>query len=129
MQFVIIAKDYKDEKALSRRLAVRDAHIELSNKAIAKGEQLFGVAMLNKNNEMCGSVMILNLPSRTHVNEWLENEPYITGKVWEHVEIIECKVGPSFEKPFASKSAKKLALLGGSEPNLKIPPRRRPSKK
>lgn len=29
----------------------------------------------------------------------------------------------------ARKSAKKLTLLGGSEPNLKTPPRRRPSKK
>lgn len=97
MQFVIIARDYKDEEALSRRLAARSAHIELSNKAIAKGEQLFGVAMFNEKNEMCGSVMVVNLPSRKQVDEWLKNEPYITGKVWEHFEVIPCKVGPSFE--------------------------------
>lgn len=97
MQFVIIARDYKDEAALSRRLAARSAHIELSNKALAKGEQLFGVAMLNEKNEMCGSVMVVELPSRADVDQWLQNEPYITGKVWEQVEIIPCKIGPSFE--------------------------------
>lgn len=102
MQFVIIAKDYTDKESLSRRLAARNAHIELSNKAIAKGEQLFGVAMFNEKNEMCGSVMVVNLPSREHVNTWLQNEPYITGKVWEHVEIIPCKIGPSFEAMVAN---------------------------
>lgn len=34
MQFVIIAKDYKDKKALSRRMAAREHHIMISNEEI-----------------------------------------------------------------------------------------------
>lgn len=97
MQFVIIAKDYKDKKALSRRMAAREHHIMLSNEEIEKGRQLYGVALQNENGEMCGSVMVVNFPSRKDVDEWLAQEPYMTAKVWEHVEIIPCKIGPSFE--------------------------------
>lgn len=80
-------------------MAAREAHIALSTQAKEKGEQLYGVAMLNEKGQMCGSVMIIDLPSRKEVNEWLAVEPYITGKVWEHVEVIPCKVGPSFAAP------------------------------
>ncbi len=97
MQFVIIARDFKDKDALSRRLAARAAHIELSNEALAKGQQLFAAAMLNESGEMCGSVMVVDFPSRKHVDEWLSVEPYMTGRVWEQVEVTPCKVGPSFE--------------------------------
>ena len=99
MQFTIIARDYKDSDALSRRMAARQAHIELSNQAKEKGEHLFGVAMLNEEGQMCGSIMVVNLPSRKEVAAWLAIEPYITGKVWEHIEVIPCKIGPSFAAP------------------------------
>lgn len=96
MQFTIIARDYKDPEALARRMAARNAHISLSNIAKEKGEQLFGVAMLNEQGQMCGSVMVIDMPSRDAVDAWLNVEPYMTEKVWEHVEVIPCKVGPSF---------------------------------
>lgn len=102
MQFLIIARDYQDKEALSRRLAVRNAHIALSNAAIARGEQLFGVAMCNEKGEMCGSVMVVDMPSRKYVDEWLQGEPYVTAKVWEHVEVVPCKIGPSFEAMIAA---------------------------
>lgn len=41
--------------------------------------------------------MVVNFPSRKDVDEWLAREPYMTAKVWEHVEIIPCKIEPSFE--------------------------------
>lgn len=100
MQFAIIARDYKDQEALSRRMAAREAHIALSNTAKEKGEQLFGAAMLNEQGKMCGSIMVVELPSRKEVEAWLAIEPYVTGKVWEQIEIIPCKIGPSFESAF-----------------------------
>ena len=30
------------------------------------------------------------------LNVWLEKEAYVTGNVWEKIDVIECKVGPSF---------------------------------
>ena len=97
MQFVIIARDHQDAEALSRRLNEREAHIELSNQAIKNGEQLYGVAILNNEDKMCGSVMIVNFSTELELKNWLSKEPYITGKVWDNIEILPCKVGPSFE--------------------------------
>ena len=64
----------------------------------AGGNYLMGVALLNKNNQMIGSVMILDYPSRKELDEWLKIEPYVVNKVWEKIEIIPCQVGPTFCK-------------------------------
>ena len=47
---------------------------------------------------MIGSICIVELPSRREVDAWLAAEPYVTGKVWETVEVAPCRVGPSFAK-------------------------------
>lgn len=96
MQFVIIAYDYKD--ALKRRLAVRDQHIALGDKMRAAGTFLYGVAMLSDNGMMKGSIEILELSSRNELDRYLEIEPYVINNVWEKIEIIPCRVGPSFTK-------------------------------
>lgn len=96
MHFMIIAHDGKDAEALQRRLAARDAHLALSDEAVKRGEQILGAALLNEDERMAGSVMLVNFESREDLQEWLENEPYVTGKVWEQIEIYPCKIGPSF---------------------------------
>lgn len=96
MQFLLIAHDFKD--ALPRRLAVRETHVKMGDRMKAAGEFLFGVAMLNEKEEMIGSVMVLEYPSRKELDDWLKKEPYIVNKVWEKVEIIPCKIGPTFQK-------------------------------
>lgn len=102
MQFVIIAHDGTDAEALQRRLAARPAHIALSDKAVKSGEQLFGAALLNDKEQMCGSVMIVEFDNREQLDEWLKIEPYITGNVWQKIEILPCKVGPSFRPAIES---------------------------
>lgn len=96
MHFLILAMDYTDEGAIARRTAAREAHLAFSDVAAKKGEQLMGVALLDDDEKMVGSTMVVEFPARADVEVWLKVEPYITGKVWEHVEIIPCKVGPSF---------------------------------
>lgn len=98
MQFLILAMDYTDEGGLARRMAAREAHLALSDEAAKRGEQLMGVAMLDENSKMVGSTMVVEFPSRAEVDAWLNIEPYVTNKVWEHVEVIPCNVGPSFKK-------------------------------
>ncbi len=97
MQFVVIARDYKDS-GLERRLKVRDQHVAMGDKMRASGNYHMGVALLDESGNMCGSVMILEYPSRKELDEWLANEPYILNKVWEKWEIQECKIGPTFLK-------------------------------
>ncbi len=97
MHFIVIAHDYK-ENGLEKRLASRDQHVALGDKMKATGNYLMGVAMLDEEGKMKGSVMVLNYPSRAELDEWLKIEPYIVNNVWERYEVIPCKVGPTFLK-------------------------------
>ena len=96
MQFIIIAHDYKD--GLERRLRVREKHIQLGDKLVLAGKSLYGVALLDNKGDMRGSVYVMEFPSREELDTWLQTEPYVKEKVWEKIEVIPCKVGPSFTK-------------------------------
>lgn len=96
MQFIIIAQDGNDEQALERRMAARESHMAYSEVAAKTGEQIVAAAMLNQDENMVGSVMIVDFDSIEKVNEWLDTEAYITGDVWQDVQIIPCKVAPAF---------------------------------
>jgi uncharacterized protein YciI len=98
MQFVIIGRDGTDEKALERRMAARESHIALGNSMREQGKALYGVAILDEKDKMVGSVYICDFESREELDQWLKEEPYVTGNVWQNIEIEKCKVGPSFAK-------------------------------
>ena len=97
MQFILIARDAKDGQALERRLANRPTHLDKVQKAIAKGEELLGAAMISDTGNMCGSVMVFDVPSREYLDEMLKDEPFITEKVWGEIEIIPIRLAPGFE--------------------------------
>ena len=94
MQFLAIARDYAD--ALDRRMAVREQHLARGNEMRDRGELLFAVAILDEDSRMIGSMYVLEVASRQQVDEWLKSEPYVTGNVWEKIEVLPCRVGPSF---------------------------------
>lgn len=98
MLFIVIGRDGTDEQALDRRMAVREAHLELSTEAIGRGEQIMGGALLTEDGQMKGSVMLVDFPSRKELDEWLQVEPYVTGKVWQDIEVVPFRMGPSFEE-------------------------------
>ena len=96
MQFLVIGYDGTDEHATDRRMAAREAHIKLGDQLVADGKLLFGVAILDDSGKMIGSTFIADFSSRAELDAWLAIEPYITGKVWERIEVKPCRVGPSF---------------------------------
>lgn len=96
MQFLLLAKDGADTEALQRRLAARTAHIKNTDDNMP--HMIMGAATLNEAGDMNGSVMIVDFPDRAALDAWLAGEPYVTGDVWREIEIIPCKVGPSFVK-------------------------------
>ena len=98
MQYLIQALDHTDPEALSRRLAVREAHINTINELKAQGHMHMGAALLDDDGKMIGSVIICEFNDRAELDAWLAVEPYVTGKVWEKIEVCPCKVGPSFVK-------------------------------
>ena len=92
LQFVIIARDGIDVDATQRRLAVRPAHLDGARKLKATNNFIVGGAMLNEDGQMNGSVMLVQFDTEEEMKQWLENEPYVTGKVWETIEIRRFKV-------------------------------------
>lgn len=95
MQFLITAYDGKDEGALQRRFAVREQHLKLIEAMANEKKLLCAGAILDDSGKMIGSVLMADFPSKVDLDEWLEIEPYVTGKVWETIEIKPFKV-PQF---------------------------------
>jgi uncharacterized protein YciI len=98
MPFIIIGRDGKDPDALNRRMAARPAHIAACDTLQAEGKALMGFALVDGKGQMNGSVMVVEFPDRAALDAWLKIEPYVTGKVWESVEVLECRTGPTFVK-------------------------------
>ena len=92
MQFVVIGKDGKDSEAMSRRLAARPAHIALGDKLLESGNMWYGAALLDEAGRMIGSMLLMDFASEEELHKWLALEPYVTGKVWESIEIHRCNV-------------------------------------
>ena len=96
MHFLITAFDDKDNEAIIRRNNVREQHIEGIKKLIRERKHLYAAAILDDNNKMIGSILIVDYPSKeVLINEWLNTEPYVIGNVWQEIDIKPCKV-PDF---------------------------------
>lgn len=87
MQFVVTAFDYTDSEALHRRMQHRDAHLAGIQEMMADGNFLSGGAILDDDGNMIGSTLHLEFPDRLALEEWLQGDPYVTGKVWERIDI------------------------------------------
>ena len=96
MHFIVTAWDGTDAMALERRMAARPAHLELGRRLQAEGRRLFAAALLDDQERMVGSVIVADVPDRESLDAWLAEEPYITGRVWERVEVRACRVSPTF---------------------------------
>jgi len=95
MQFILIAYDGSGEEALDRRMAVRAAHLESARKLVAEGKWLYAAGILDDDGRMIGSMIVCDYPSREALEEeWLKNEPYVTGNVWEKISIRRASVPP-----------------------------------
>lgn len=93
-QFLVIGYDGSDGEALQRRLRVRQAHIDLGDELVASGNMLYGVAILDHDQRLIGSMLVVGFPSRAELDVWLEVEPYVTGEVWKQISVQPCRVGP-----------------------------------
>lgn len=92
MQFVVTAMDYAD--ALERRLQHREAHLAAVRRMIDEGSFLSGGAILDDAGKMVGSSLHLEFPDRASLEAHLREDPYVKGKVWEHIDIRQVKLVP-----------------------------------
>ena len=88
MQFLITAYDGTDAEAPARRQAVRDAHLAGARELTEKGHFLIGGAILDDAGNMIGSAVVCEFSSRAELDAWLERDPYVTGKVWQKIEVV-----------------------------------------
>ena len=87
MQFLITAYDGTDSEAQARRSAARPAHIDKAQTLLAGGHVLIGGAILNEKEEMIGSSLVVEFESREILDQWLQNDPYVTAKVWQDITV------------------------------------------
>ncbi len=92
MQFLVTAYDGTDPDAQTRRMAVRADHLANMKKLKAAGNYLIGGAILNDQEKMIGSAMIMDFPDRAALDACLKADPYSTGGVWKDIEIKPYRV-------------------------------------
>lgn len=88
MQFVI--KAFDGEGMLNRRMEVRPRHFEGMERM--KEHTLCAGGLLDDDGKMIGSLLVMELPSRKELDEYLANEPYVVEHVWERIEVERMNV-------------------------------------
>ncbi|WP_457807736.1 YciI family protein [Kushneria sp. EE4] len=91
-QFTLLAWDYTDEGALERRMGCREAHLAALRELYHQGHFISGGVIVDDNGKMIGSNVHFQFESREALDAWLETEPYVTQRVWEHIDIREIKL-------------------------------------
>lgn len=87
MQFVVIGLDGTDKDAPARRQAVRQDHIAMGDKLLESGNLWYGAALLHDDGSMKGSMYVVSFPSEEELQQWLDEEPYVKGGVWQDIKI------------------------------------------
>jgi len=87
MQYLVIAHDGSDAEAPARRQRCRADHLAGIAKLKSAGHVLFGGAILDDQGNMIGSVGVFEFPDRTHLDAWLAQDPYVTGRVWQKISV------------------------------------------
>lgn len=111
-RYIVIAPDFTDADALSRRLAVRQFHLEESRAGKRAGRIELGGALLNKDfNEidaevgptphMMGSALIVVGESIQDVKDRVMQDQYLRGKVWNPEAL---QIYPFVQAPLATAS-------------------------
>lgn len=91
-QFLVLADDYTDPDALNRRLSVRETHLERMRREREKGHFIVGGAKLSDQGLMQGSMLVISIEDGEAAWRWVNDDPYVTGKVWERIDIIPFRI-------------------------------------
>jgi uncharacterized protein YciI len=91
----IIAWDGRDEGALARRLAMREAHFGRVRPMAADGTLAFGGAILDTpEGRMVGSVAVTRHAEDAAARAWMAEDPYVTGAVWRDIRLFGTRIRP-----------------------------------
>ena len=99
MQWLIIARDGSDPDAPKRRQAARAAHLENAARLQARGHLLIGGALTDETGQMIGSACVAQFETRAALDRWLASDPYVTGEVWQDIQVLPYRVAPHYDLP------------------------------
>ncbi len=89
MLFIVIAKDAPG--ALEKRQQVRDEHLRGIESYVKTKKILFGGAILDDDEKMVGSSLLVDFESRDALDAFLHNDIYTRSGVWQDFEIYPFK--------------------------------------
>lgn len=96
MEYIVTAYDGTDEDSLKKRLEIRPAHMAQGEKMLAAGKYRYGAALLDDEEKIIGSMIVVDFDSKEELDGWLKIEPYVTNNVWQKVDVQPCRIGPRF---------------------------------
>ena len=67
-------------------------HLDGIQPLVDAGNILTGGAMLDDDGNMRGSVLLVDFPSRAELDAWIDHDPYVTGGVWQQIEVVPFRV-------------------------------------
>jgi uncharacterized protein len=92
LQYLVIAYDGADPDAPDRRISMRPSHFEMARELKKYNRFITGGAILSDAGKMIGSMMVVQFETEDDLIYWMKNEPYITGEVWQHIEVKPFKI-------------------------------------
>ncbi|MXY90339.1 MAG: hypothetical protein F4Y89_07360 [Gammaproteobacteria bacterium] len=92
MKFLVPAYSGTAPYAPDRRKAVRPAHLDRVKIAREAGNIIAGGAILDENGEMIGSTIYVEFESREALDEWIDQDPYVKGNVWQDITVVPIRL-------------------------------------
>lgn len=92
MQYQITAFDGSDEEASQRRQAARPAHLKEAAVLKEAGKIIAGGAILDDDDNMVGSTLYVDFETREELDDWIANDPYVTGNVWQEINVMPIRL-------------------------------------
>ncbi|MFC7474641.1 YciI family protein [Dankookia sp. GCM10030260] len=103
---VVIARDGADAAAPARRQATREAHLARVRPQAAAGTLALGGAILDApDGRMVGSAVVIARDTDAAAREWLAEDPYTTGGVWQDVTLFGTRFAPLPWRPLPGAPA------------------------
>ena len=88
IQFIVRAYDGKGK--LPKRMEVRPRHFE--NMERMKGDVACAGGILDEEEKMIGSLLVMEFENCEQLDEYLASEPYVVEHVWERIEVERMNV-------------------------------------
>ncbi|MXX05291.1 MAG: hypothetical protein F4Z71_00845 [Gammaproteobacteria bacterium] len=89
---MVTANPFTPRQARARRMGVWPAHLDRVKIAREAGNIIAGGAILDENGEMIGSTIYVEFESREALNEWIEQDPYVKGNVWQDITVVPIRL-------------------------------------